>query len=430
MEKFDSGRIDWFREKSLDRAGRIFRYDGRYYRGIFESQVEPIRTILGLPSFRQLVAEKLIPPTQETRYKVDGFGLVIQTQTSPFEATLPWVPPEIVRDMALAWIRINQRLADDGYSLIDGHIANFALFGPYPQWIDIGSIQPEPLSMAAVGQFGQCMLAPLLVMGHDPVLRRVGRLLLGAGLVTAAEVRALTGRSFHSGETEPLRVLAWMEQQIRALRFDPLPTPWGTYTKPEDLEGILAEPLDEQPDERASAFNRFVTAVTPVKAIDLGSAGGKFAVRLARRGIPCVAIDNDETALSMLYGFARKKALPITVQLRDIFHFVRHSPRPTGADFVSAMALTHHLGITQGTRFDDMARIFADLTSHALVTEFMPWGLGLNGPDRPVPDPLPDWYRLEVLCEALSRYFRHVEPILPQSFEYSRRQMVLCRDRI
>lgn len=430
MNNFDTKKIDWFKWKSVDKTGKIFRYEGKYYRGIFDDKVEYINTILGLPSFKNLVDDNLIPPTSITGIELAGFGMVIQTQTSAFEEMSPWLPPETVRDMALAWIRINQRLATDGYSLVDGHTWNFALFGPYPKWVDIGSIQPQPLSMSAIGEFGRCIFSPLMIMAQSPVLRRTGRLLLGAGSVSAAEMQAITGLTLHSGETEPLRALAWMEKQIKALVFESATTIWAKYTSTDELATILAEPLDDQPDERAAAFNRFLTAVNPARAIDLGSSGGNFATRIARRGIPCIAVDTDEAALTMLHCFARSKGLPITVQLRDIFHFVMHNPCPAGVDFVSAMAVTHHLALAQNTSFDDIAHVFARLTNDALVTDYMPWGLGSKGPDEPFPNPLPDWYRLEALCEALGKYFRQVDVVHQKKPEYSRRQMILCRSRI
>lgn len=420
---FDIAEVEWVGVLSRDPNGKVFRWKGDYYRAIHPGKVDFTRHLLASGFFRELVEQRLIPPTRITDHRLAGFDLVIQAETSPFKGNPANLPPGAARDMALAWIEINRRLAPVGYSLIDGHIGNFAAFGPHMKWIDIGSIQPVPLSMAAVGEFGRCLFFPLLVMGHDPVLRRIGRHLLGHGGLNAAELKALTGLTPHSGETAPLRVLDWMETQLLGLDLGRLETTWGGYTSAEKLAGILAEPADAIPDPRNAAFTRFVTEIAPRKAIDLGSAGGNFTVRLARLGIPCLAVDTDETALALLHDFARARDLPISVRLENVTRL----PRQDNVELVSAMALTHHLCLSQMMSFDDVARLFAGMTINALVTEFMPWGLGQYAPS---PDPLPDWYRLDGLCEALSRHFRQVETISPDRPGNAPRQMILCRGRL
>lgn len=413
--------LEWIGLRFLDPVGRVFKHGGQYFRAIYPGKADFIRSLIQGPLFADLVERRLIPPTEITDIQIAGYDLVIRTATSPFRTRLSQLPPPFIRQAALNWIEINQRLADEGLALIDGHIANFALFGTDACWIDIGSIQPGLLRPSAVSEFARSLLFPLLVMESSPHLRRLSRLAMEQGGLDSTEVRALLGEAPHSGENDIMRVLRWMQQRLESLELPPLTTSWGGYISADALARSLAPSGGQDP--RLQVFDDLTAQAAPTKAVDLGSAGGRFSVRLAARGIPCLSVDIDETALTTLHGFARSAGLPVTVHLQSVLTL---APQP-GVDFVSAMALTHHLALSQMTGLEQIARLLSAQTEHALVTEFMPLGLGA---EQCAPNPLPAGYTLEAFMTALSRWFRHVQVFRPERPGCVPRHMIFCQERL
>jgi hypothetical protein len=78
--------------------------------------------------------------------------------------------------------------------------------------------------------------------------------------------------------------------------------------------------------------------------------------------------------------------------------------RDLSADVVIALALTHHLLLTQGYRLDAVVERIAAYGQRHMVIEFMPKGLwdGSSGP------PVPSWYNQEWFAAGLARAGRIV----------------------
>ena len=79
------------------------------------------------------------------------------------------------------------------------------------------------------------------------------------------------------------------------------------------------------------------------------------------------------------------------------------------SDLVLAMALTHHLILSQGMPMDFIFRRFAESTNKWLVVEFMPKGLWGGAENLPA---VPEWYTMENFKSSMEKFFT-VEKILP-----------------
>ena len=88
-----------------------------------------------------------------------------------------------------------------------------------------------------------------------------------------------------------------------------------------------------------------------------------------------------------------------------------------------ALALTHHLSLSQHFPFAHIAENLVGYCTRALIVEYMPNGLGGV---RVKPDPLPEWYTLEKFMEAFRRHFQSVEVVTYPAENASPRTMVLC----
>jgi hypothetical protein len=74
------------------------------------------------------------------------------------------------------------------------------------------------------------------------------------------------------------------------------------------------------------------------------------------------------------------------------------------ADCVLALAVTHHLLLTQGYDYDTVLRRIREYTASLAFVEFMPLGLH-DGRSAP---PLPSWYNLDAFSDAFSRHYERV----------------------
>ena len=76
-------------------------------------------------------------------------------------------------------------------------------------------------------------------------------------------------------------------------------------------------------------------------------------------------------------------------------------PAQLQSDIVFALALTHHLILSQGISLLVLLNTLSHLTHQYIVIEFMPLGLwdGKNAP------PIPDWYNINWFRVHFEKYF-------------------------
>jgi ribosomal protein L11 methylase PrmA len=115
---------------------------------------------------------------------------------------------------------------------------------------------------------------------------------------------------------------------------------------------------------------------------DLGANTGEFSRIASNNGISTVAFDVDAAAVEKNYRHARAQKethiLPLVMDLTNPSpslgwdHDERSSLADRGpADLVLALALLHHLAISNNVPLDRIARFFSRVGS-ALVVEFVP----------------------------------------------------------
>ena len=75
------------------------------------------------------------------------------------------------------------------------------------------------------------------------------------------------------------------------------------------------------------------------------------------------------------------------------------------SDIVIALALTHHLILTQKVRLPILFEKLTQYTNKYILIEFMPLGLW-DGKRQPE---VPEWYTLEWFTKELSEYFKIIE---------------------
>ncbi|MCP4690719.1 MAG: tetratricopeptide repeat protein, partial [Desulfobacterales bacterium] len=426
MNPLNEASLDWKGVRFLDPMGRVFEYEGEFYRAIYPHKTTYARGLFQKGIIDRLVEKGLLVETRITDLKLEKYGLVLWHRRIPFRTTPEEWPREFLRDAALCGIDLNLELLPFGLGTIDFHCDNIQQQkGCSPVWIDLGSICPLESIDDGKGAFQELLkyyLHPLYLLSKKKNLGRTCRLLLADGGIDAGEFHDLTNFSLSFQGRGRKDVLEKIRKWISGLTFPSTPTHWTVYQSEASILDLDPEKLGP----RAKMVHDVIHAVRPTKMIDLSCNAGQYSIMAARTEADVFSADLDEGALGKLYELAKNKvgAISVTVALRNLAYGQKHIVR---GDFALAIALSHHLFLSQRFPFSHIAEVFASYSTWALLTEFMPNGLGGT---RPVPDPLPAGYTLENFRKAFEPYFRRVETIYyPTPEDHSYRVFLLCVER-
>lgn len=394
-----------------DPAGFVFETDGRLFRQINRGFADEFDAFVSSGLYRQLVNDALLIPHVE-----HALGAV----PSPAPALAHrMIEPERVgfisypyewcfsqlKDAALATLSIQSKALERGFSLRDASAFNIQFHRGRPLLIDTLSFERyrEGEPWVAYRQFCQHFLAPLALAAHvDARLSLLARqfidgipLELAAGLLPFrtrlspslfihVHLHARSQRRFASStHVKKRRVSALalrglvdsLAGAVRALRWTPAGTEWGDYYADTNYSGDARR-------RKMDIVQEFVRKLQPARVWDLGANTGEFSRIASNGGIPTVAFDVDPAAVEKNYRHVRERKethiLPLVMDLTNPSpalgwdHDERSSLADRGpADLVLALALLHHLAISNNVPLDRIARFFSRLGS-ALVVEFVP----------------------------------------------------------
>src|SRR4051812_22271233 len=141
--KINSSEIKWVGLSTADDVGRVFVWQNRIFRAVFNERLDGVSRLLSSGLLDELADQNLIPRTYVSEYSLDGFGMVlehhrIRTLSYPYEWSF-----EMLRDAALAGLRINIIAKKHGYQMKDCHAFNVVFEGTNPMYVDIGSFVPR-----------------------------------------------------------------------------------------------------------------------------------------------------------------------------------------------------------------------------------------------------------------------------------------------
>jgi hypothetical protein len=139
---------------------------------------------------------------------------------------------------------------------------------------------------------------------------------------------------------------------------------------------------DSAAAHKAELVARYLEQVNPGSVWDLGANVGRYSRIAADRGIFTLSLDLDPAAVELHYRACRqagiKTILPLQMDLTNPSpdlgwaHQERSSLQARGpADLLLALALIHHLAISNNTPLGSIAAYFAALGRH-LIIEFVP----------------------------------------------------------
>ncbi|MCX6570916.1 MAG: SAM-dependent methyltransferase [Candidatus Aminicenantes bacterium] len=307
---------------------------------------------------------------------------------------------------ALATLKIQKKAAEFGMALKDASAYNMQFVDGKPVLIDTLSFERINgwAPWIAYRQFCQHFLAPLLLVARkDFRLAQLSRLFIDGVPLDLASALLPRSTRFRPGIATHIHAHAWsqrhyakkqvqvrkrpitragylglidsLETLVRKTEFRLAKTEWGAYYEETNYS-------DSAFACKKTLIEGFLDEIKPRTVWGLGANTGVFSRLASCRGIPTIAFDIDFVAVELNYREMRAKKeanlLPLVLDLTNPSpalgwaHEERASLIGRGpADTVFALALIHHLAISNNLPFDKIAAFFATVC-RSLIIEFVP----------------------------------------------------------
>ena len=378
------------------------------YRQVNESYRADYDLLMGSGLYEDLTGAGLLIPHQEVAASPGAYKVLQPEPVAFISYPYEWCFSQF-KDAALTTLKIQRRALKRGMSLKDATAYNIQFHASRPLLIDTLSFERyrEGEPWVAYRQFCQHFLSPLALMAHRDV--RLGQLLrvhidgipldlasrllpwrtrLHFPLLSHLHLHAATQKRYadrpvgqKGGSTRKVSrqgligILESLAGGIRKLTWKPAGTEWADYYN-------FTNYTDDALAQKGRLVGQLIAQAAPASVWDLGANTGFFSRIASQAGIPTLAFDIDPAAVERAYRTCRDQQesllLPLLLDLTNPSPALgwAHAERtaltergPAGA--VLALALVHHLAISNNVPLPRLAEYFRQL-SERLIIEFVP----------------------------------------------------------
>ncbi len=392
-----------------DPSGFLFWRDGILYRQINRVYEKDYARLMESGLYEKLVkAGRLIPheesdqtpPVPESAFKI------IRPERVPFVSyPYEWSFSQL-KDAALATLAIQKRALQFGMSLKDASAYNVQFWRGKATLIDTLSFETykEGEPWTAYRQFCQHFLAPLALMSRrDARLSQLLRVYIDGipldlasrllpfstrfnfGLLTHIHVHAGAQKKYAETTAAPRKgamskqalvgLVESLETTVKKLTWKPAGTEWGDYYEKTNYVNSAFE-------HKKRLVEEWTAQTKPQTVWDLGGNTGVFSRVAAACGAFVVSFDIDPAAVEQNYRAVRQNKeetlLPLVLDLTNPSPALgwdnaeRDSFGARGpADLILALAVIHHLAISNNVPLPRLAEFFA-AHGKQLIIEFVP----------------------------------------------------------
>ncbi|RLC40154.1 MAG: SAM-dependent methyltransferase [Candidatus Coatesbacteria bacterium] len=393
-----------------DPSGFLFTRGGALYRQINKTYKEHYDLLMGSGLFNALVGKGLLIPHEEvdiafaepeTGYKVIKPD-VVQFISYPYE----WCFSQL-KDAALTTLNIQKIAFEHGMILKDASAYNIQFVDGRPVFIDTLSFERyrEGEPWVAYRQFCQHFLAPLALMRYTDVrLNLMSRLFIdGIPLDLASAIlpkrtrfrfSLFTHIHLHAGSQRRYAnrvvnkddymvsavgftgLIESLESAVKKLKWKTARSVWAEYYEDTNYS-------DEAMEDKKRIVAQFIDRVKPKVVLDMGANVGLFSRVAGKQGALVISMDNDPVAVELNYREVKKggekNILPLVADITNPSPGIGWEGRERSslierggdADMVMALALVHHLAISNNLPFAKIATFLSGI-GKMLIIEFIP----------------------------------------------------------
>jgi len=394
-----------------DPSGFLFYRDGSIYRQVNAVYKEDYDHLMRSGLYETLVDAGLLIAHDEVDSQCaisdDGYR-VIKPEHIPFISyPYEWCFSQL-KDAALTTLAIQKKALDLGMSLKDCSAYNIQFRAGKPVLIDTLSFEryTEGRPWVAYRQYCQHFLAPLCLMSYKDVrLNQLLRIYIDGvpldlassllplrsvfrfSLLSHIHLHASSQKYFADKIVDTsgrkmsrfsfLALVDGLESATRRLRWRARGTEWADYYS-QDINYSL-----EAFEHKKQIVGEFLERAQPEVVWDLGANVGVFSRIASDRGIQTFSFDIDPAAVERSYLECVKRQetdiLPLLLDLTNPSPAIgweneeRRSILERGpGGTVLALALVHHLAISNNLPIGRIADFFSKVCRQSLIVEFVP----------------------------------------------------------
>jgi len=392
-----------------DPSGFLFYQNSQLFRQINNSYKENYNHLIQSGLYKSLVDSKLLIPHTETKLKAtlpEKAFKVIKPEPIPFISyPYEWCFSQL-KDAGLLTLRIQKRAMDYQMSLIDCTAYNIQFKEGKPVFIDTLSFEKyrEGEPWVAYRQFCQHFFGPLALMAYKDIrlsqlfriyidglpldlsssllpfyTRFIPSLYLHIHLHAKSQERfankTIKKSDYKMSRFSFLGLIDGLETAVKKLTWAPKKSVWGNY-----YEGTNY--TTDAHAHKTTLVAEFLDKTKPKSVWDIGANVGMFSRISSNKGINTISFDMDSVCVEKNYLESvekkEKNILPLIVDLtnpspnlgwenKERMSLLERAP----TDLVMALALIHHLAISNNLSQNKIASFFSKICKW-LIIEFVP----------------------------------------------------------
>jgi hypothetical protein len=400
--------LDIEKSSFRDPSGFLFRKDGLIYRQINTNYKENYDHFMSSGLYYKLVEQKLLVPHTEVELTagVENAYKIIKPQMIDFISyPYEWSFSQL-KDAALTTLKIQKLAFEHGMCLKDASSYNIQFLNGSPVLIDTLSfeIYKEGTPWVAYRQFCQHFLAPLALMSQKDI--RLNQLLkiyidgipldlassllpkssyLKLYLLTNIHMHSKSQKKYEDKAVDVTKVklsrlqftglIEGLESAVKRLKWKMTDTEWGDYYN-------ITNYTNDSFENKKRLVETFIDKISPAFLWDLGSNNGEFSRIASNKGIKTISFDIDPVAVEKNYLYSMENGesnlLPLILDLTNPSPAIGWNNEERMAfkerklpDTVMALALIHHLAISNNVPLYKLAEFFSQIC-YNLIIEFVP----------------------------------------------------------
>ena len=391
-----------------DRSGFLFYHENELFRMIDYSYKENYEKLMNSELYKKLAEKNLIIDHSEVKnLDIDcDYYKIIKPEKIPFISyPYEWSFSQL-KDAALLTLRIQKAAMKYGMTLKDGSAFNIQFHNGHPIFIDTLSfeIYEEGQIWKPYKQFCQHFLAPLaLISKKDVRLNLLSKIFIDGipidlaakllpkttfgnfGLMAHIHAHAKSQKHYEDKDAKIKQktlskrsfeaLIENLKSSIEKMTWNENNTEWGNYYSDTNY-------TEKSFEEKKQFISLAIDQVKPKLVWDMGANTGVFSRLASTKGIATISYDIDPLAVEKNYLLSSqnsdKNILPLILDLTNPSsgigwnHDERMSIIQRGpADMVFALALVHHLAISNNVPLNKLAEFFSQI-SKFLIIEFVP----------------------------------------------------------
>ena len=408
MPKKRTGLADMTDLKSSfrDPSGPLFTKEGVLHRRISNIYKKHWEHAERSGLHQELIREKLLIPHADLGPggAVDAYRIIRPTRIPFISYPYEWCFSQL-KDAALLTLEVQKRALRHEMILKDASAFNVQFLDGRPIFIDTLSFEMYEEGSPWIGyrQFCQHFLAPLALMSRTDIrLNRLFQIFLDGIpldlassllpwstwfsplLLSHIHLHAKSQKRFESEKSAPvykiprhnlLALVDSLETAVKNLSLRKQDTEWGNYYQETNYSADAFR-------SKTEIVTEFLRTAGPKTVWDIGANTGEFSRLASEAGIRTIAFDIDPIAVEKYYRVVKrgkeKNVLPLLVDFTNPSPAIgwendeRTSLVERGpVDAIMALALVHHLAISNNVPLKRVAEFFSRSCKN-LIVEFIP----------------------------------------------------------